>query len=152
MASVNLFNLKQLIFKRQLDIWMISFVAKKSHMTSSILSYYIYYYSIIVNNLFLKGKSGTSLEERVNICESNSENLMKIDKKIRKLWNFEVSQIFKKHFLTSRYEYANERVDDVIASQFSIHTEMTKIQYFSYENVRLSSIPLWIDRIMLTPI
>ena len=34
---------------------------------------------------------------------------------------FEISQIFKKQFLTSRYEYANERVDDVIASQFSIH-------------------------------
>ena len=25
-----------------------------------------------------------------------------------------------KHFLNSRYEYANKRVDDVIASQFSI--------------------------------
>ena len=46
---------------------------------------------------------------------------MKIGWKIRKLWNFKISQIFKKQFLTSRYEYANERVDDVIASQFSIH-------------------------------
>ena len=46
---------------------------------------------------------------------------MKIGWKIRKLWNFEILQIFKKQFLTSRYEYANERVDDVIASQFSIH-------------------------------
>ena len=60
-------------------------------------------------------------EERVKILEQNSENLMKIGWKIRKLWHFEVSQIFKKHFLTSRYEYANEWVDDVIASQFSIH-------------------------------
>ena len=61
-------------------------------------------------------------EERVKThFEQNSENLMKIGWKIRKLWHFEVSQIFKKHFLTSRYEYANEWVDDVIASQFSIH-------------------------------
>ena len=60
-------------------------------------------------------------EERVKIVEQNTENLMKIGWKIRKLWHFEVSQFFKKHFLTSRYEYANEWVDDVIASQFSIH-------------------------------
>ena len=60
-------------------------------------------------------------EERVKKIEQNSENLMKIGWKIRELWHFEVSQFFKKHFLTSRYEYANEWVDDVIASQFSIH-------------------------------
>ena len=60
-------------------------------------------------------------EERVKKFKHNSENLMKIGWKIRKLWHFEVSQIFKKHFLTSRYEYANEWGDDVIASQFSIH-------------------------------
>ena len=45
-------------------------------------------------------------EERVTILEQNSENLMKISWKIRKLWDFEVLKIFKKHFLTSRYEYA----------------------------------------------
>ena len=85
-------------------------------------------------------------EERVNIFEQNSENLMKISWKIRKLWHFEVSHIFKKHFLTSRYEYANEWIDDVIASQFYIHlyTEMIQISYFSYENVKLALIPLWI--------
>ena len=60
-------------------------------------------------------------EERVKIFKHNSDNLMKIGRKIRKLWHFEVSQIFKKHFLTSQYEYANEWGDDVIASQFSIH-------------------------------
>ena len=60
-------------------------------------------------------------EKRVKIVKHNSENLMKIGWKIRKLWHFEVSQIFKKHFLTSRYAYANEWGDDVIASQFSIH-------------------------------
>ena len=51
----------------------------------------------------------------------NSENLMKIVWKIRKLWHFETSQSVKKHSLTSRYEYATDWVDDVIASQFSIH-------------------------------
>ena len=60
-------------------------------------------------------------EERVKFCEQNSKNLMKIGWKIRKLWHFEVSQIFTKHFLTSRYEYANERVDDVIASLLAIY-------------------------------
>ena len=40
-------------------------------------------------------------EERVKFSEQNSENLMKIGWKIRKLWNFEVSLIFRKHFLTS---------------------------------------------------
>ena len=60
-------------------------------------------------------------EERVKTFEQNTENLMKIGWKIWKLWNFEVLQFFKKHLLTSRYEYANEWVDDVIASQFSIH-------------------------------
>ena len=58
--------------------------------------------------------------ERVNIFEQNSENFMKSSWQIRKLWHFEVSHIFKKHFLTSRFEYANEWVDNVIASQFSI--------------------------------
>ena len=33
-------------------------------------------------------------------------------------WNF---TFFGKHFLTSPYEYSNERVDDVIPSQFSIN-------------------------------
>ena len=38
-------------------------------------------------------------EERVTIFKHNSEKLMKIGWKIRKLWHFEVSQIFKKTFL-----------------------------------------------------
>ena len=74
---------------------------------------------------------------------------MKIGWKIRKLWHFEVSQIFKKHFLTSWYEYAHERVDDVIASQFPIHfvhrNDKNFIFQLQYENVRLASIPFWID-------
>ena len=61
-------------------------------------------------------------EERVNIFKHNSENLLKIGWKIRKLWHFEVSQIFPKHFLTSRYEYANEWVDDVsLLAIYSVH-------------------------------
>ena len=73
----------------------------------------------------LKGKSGRGLtyisEKRVKIIKHNSENFMKIGWKIRKLWNFEVSQIFTKHFLTSRYEYANEWVGDVITSLLAIY-------------------------------
>ena len=69
----------------------------------------------------LRNRLNLISEERVKFCEQNSENLMKIVWKIRKLWHFEVSQIFTKHFLTSRYEYANERVDDVIASLLAIY-------------------------------
>ena len=60
-------------------------------------------------------------EERVKYCRRKQWKLDEISWKITKLWHFEVSQIFKKHFLTSRYQYGNEWVDDVIASQFSIH-------------------------------
>ena len=58
---------------------------------------------------------------------------MKIGLKIRKLCNSEVSQIFKKHFLISWYEYANERVDDVIASQFPIHFVQRNYKNFIFQ-------------------
>ena len=74
-------------------------------------------------------------EERVTFFKHNSENLMKIGWQIRKLWHFEVSQIFTKHFLTSRYDYANEWVDDVITSQFSIH--------FVHRNEKNFKFQLW---------
>ena len=96
----------------------------------------------------IQNKINLISEERVKILEQNSENLMKIGWKIRKLWHFEVSQIIKKHFLTSQYEYANEWVDDVIASQFSIHSVHRNYKnfiYFSYENVWPALIPLSID-------
>ena len=32
-----------------------------------------------------------------------------------------MSYIFEKHVMTTPYEYSNERVNDVIPSQFSIH-------------------------------
>ena len=78
----------------------------------------------MLNNVFkeeLHNRFNLISEERVNIFKHNSENLMKIGWKIRKLWHFEVSQIFTKHFLTSRYEYANEWVDDVITSLLAIY-------------------------------
>ena len=64
----------------------------------------------MLNNVFkgeLQNRFNLISEERVNIFKQNSENLMKIGWKIRKLWHFEISQVFTKHFLTSRYEYAN---------------------------------------------
>ena len=87
------------------------------------------------NNVFkeeLHNRINLSSEERVKIFKHNSENLMKIGWKIRKLWHFEVSQIFTKHFLTSRYEYANEQVDDVITSLLAIYFvhKMLKILIF----------------------
>ena len=85
----------------------------------------ISYRAILLHDHILKGEvrswSNLISEERVKFSEQNSENLMKIGWKIRKLWNFEVSQIFRKHFLTSPYEYANEWVDDVIASLLAIY-------------------------------
>ena len=69
----------------------------------------------------LHNRLNLSLEECVNNFKHNSENLMKIGWKIRKLWHFEVSQIITKHFLTSRYEYANDWVDDVITSLLAIY-------------------------------
>ena len=69
----------------------------------------------------LHNRFNLSLEERVKIFKHSSENLMKIGWKIRMLWHFKVSQIFTKHFLTSRYEYANEWVDDVITSLLAIY-------------------------------
>ena len=85
-------------------------------------------------------------KERVQTLEQNSENVMKISWKITgKLWNFEFSQIFKKHFLTSPYEYANELMSLPHNFPFILYTEMTKRSYFSDENIRLALIPLWID-------
>ena len=61
-------------------------------------------------------------EERVKKFKQNSENLMNIGWKIRKLWHFEILQIFAKHFnWRHRYQYANEWVDDVIASLLAIY-------------------------------
>ena len=74
-------------------------------------------------------------EERVKFYEQKSENLMKIGWKIRKLWHFEISCFSRKHFLTSPYEYSNERVDDVIPSQFSID--------FIYRYDKNLIFPLW---------
>ena len=46
----------------------------------------------------LRNRFNLSLEERATFFKHNSENLMKIGWKIRKLWHFEVSQVFPKHF------------------------------------------------------
>ena len=75
---------------------------------------------------FLKGNSGTGIniisEERVKFSEQNSENLMKIGWKIRKLWHFEVSQIFTKHFSDqSILNMQMSELYDVIASLFAIY-------------------------------
>ena len=58
----------------------------------------------------------------------NDENRIR-NKEVMTFWNF-----FGKHFLTSPYEYSNERVD-VIPSQFSIH--------FIYRNDKNLIFQLW---------
>ena len=53
----------------------------------------------------------------------------------KEVMTFEISHFLGKHFLTSSYEYLNERVDDVIPSQFSIH--------FIYRNDKNLIFQLW---------
>ena len=60
---------------------------------------------------------------------------MQIWKSIRKIFNFEFSFFSLKHILNSQYEYANEWVDDVIASQFSM--------YFVHWNDEIPIFQLW---------
>ena len=102
--------------------------AVQSLETAANINYNLYLSSINLEHLFpsiLKGELRNRFhlfsKERVKFYEQNSENLIKIGWNIRKLWHFKVSQIFTKQFLTSRYEYANERVDDVIASLLAIY-------------------------------
>ena len=47
-------------------------------------------------------------EERVNNFKQNSKKPDENQLKNKEVMTLEVLQIFKKHFLTSRYEYANE--------------------------------------------
>ena len=86
-------------------------------------------------------------EERVKFSEQNSENLMKIGWKIRKLW------ILKFHKFSGNISWPvrmNMQMSELMMSSphnfpFILYTEMTKISYFSYDNVRLALITLWID-------
>ena len=71
---------------------------------------------------------------------------MKINWKIRKLWHFEVSQISRN---ISWPVDMNMQMSELMMSSphnfpFILYTEMTKISYFSYVNVRLALIPLYI--------
>ena len=70
---------------------------------------------------------------------------MKIGWKLRKLWNFEISQISKKQFLTSRYEYANERVDDVICLTIFHSLCIQKWQKFHISAKRMLDFPQFLS-------
>ena len=64
------------------------------------------------------------LEQSVNIVQTKLKTWWKIGCKIRKLWHFEVSQIFTKHFWKPWHRIWNieiEWVDDVIASLLAIY-------------------------------
>ena len=90
----------------------------------------------------IHSKIESILKARVHCFLQNSEKIMKIGWEIRKIGHFEISHFFGKHFLTSPYEYSNERVDDVIPTQFFIyivyeitypHIKMYQSKhYFSY--------------------
>ena len=61
---------------------------------------------------------------------------------------FCIFAIFMKHFLNSRYEYAN-RLVDVIASKFSFNFLLRNVEnpliLAKYEKVKLALFPLWIN-------
>ena len=74
---------------------------------------------------------------------------MKISWKISKLWNFVKFRKFSRNI--SWPVDMNMQMSEVMMSSphnfpFILYTEMTKISYFSCENVRLALIPLWIDK------
>ena len=100
----------------------------------------IYLLSIV--HWLLKGevqsKINILLKERVKISLQIGAKIMKIGWEIRKLWHIEISNFFGKHYLTSPYEYSNERVGDVIASQFVIYVihEILKILIFFHIGVK----------------
>ena len=77
----------------------------------------------------IHSKIESILKERVQFpteqCK-NDENWMKNKEDM----TFEISNIFGKHFLTSPYEYSNERVDDVIPSQFFIYIVYEILKFF----------------------
>ena len=108
------------VFRRECVCACVYSTLHKTYLSEEVYWYHVHHYTLYLKEE-LHNRFNSISEERVKFFKHNSENLMKIGWKIRMLWHFEVSQIFKKHFLTSRYEYANEWGDDVITSQFSIH-------------------------------
>ena len=83
-------------------------------------------------------------EERVNIFKHNSENLMLSTRcyyilKFRKIsrnisWPVDMNMQMSEVMMSSPHNFP-----------LILYTEMTKISYFNYENVRLALISLWID-------
>ena len=84
----------------------------------------------------IHSKINSIWKERVHFFLQNSEKIMKIGWEIRKIWHFEISNFFGKHFLTSPYEYSNERVDDVIPSQFFIYIVYKILNFFIFSSYR----------------
>ena len=80
----------------------------------------------------IHSKIESILKERVHFFLQNSEKMIKIGWEIRKIWHFEISHFFGKHFLTSPYEYSNELVDDVIPSQFFIYIVYENFSIFQF--------------------
>ena len=108
-------------------------------ITSQLISYKDLHFISIIHlhiDVYIKGEIHSKIEsilkERVNFFLQNSEKMMKIGWEIRKIWHFEISIFFGKHFLTSPYEYSNERVDDVIPSQLFIYIVYEILKNFHF--------------------
>ena len=71
----------------------------------------------------IHSKIESILKERVHFFLQNSEKMMNLNWMRNKedMTFLKFAHFFGKHFLTSPYEYSNERVDDVIPSQFFIY-------------------------------
>ena len=82
----------------------------------------------------LRNRFNLISEERVKFCEQNSENLMKIGWKIRKLWHFEVSQFSQN---ISWPVDMNMQMSELMMSSphylpYILYIKFWKIQYFAH--------------------
>ena len=90
-----------------------------------------------VERLLMKGQVHCKMKfistKRINNCKQNSENLMKIECKIRKLWIFEILLFFEEHFLNSRYEYSVSWWCDL----FTIFHKLCIQKWWKYKSVKV---------------
>ena len=130
-------NLSYLNTKSCRNVNLFNYSENKIH-TPSVSQYHIITHiagKVLVLELVkgeIHSKINSIWKERVHFFLQNSEKIMKIGWEIRKIWHFEISHFFGKHFLTSPYEYSNERVDDVIPSQFFIYIVYKILKFFNF--------------------
>ena len=67
------------------------------------------------------------------------------NKEVMKFWSFENFQDTFSWPVRMNMQMSELMMSSPHNFPFILYTEMTKISYFSYENVRLALITLWID-------